>query len=245
MITSIAEKPQLKYFTFICLLNATILFANIVVVYKIVEIGSLVVSLGTLLFAFTYAIGDIVAEVYGYKLSRQLIWFTLICEVAFTIIISQSIRIPSPAYWHHQEAFDTVLAGTINVAIAHLIAVPTGAFINAYIISKWKVLWYGKHFWIRSLISTAFGEFAFSTIAPIVVWIWIMPMSKIWVIIISTYLIKMTFAVIFTYPNVLIAKWLKKAEGIDIYDHNTDYNPFKLSLRDKARLGIGKIKLVK
>lgn len=229
-ITNISLKPQLKYFNFLCMLYITGLLAAVVVVYKVVSIGPLTISEGTLIFPITYFFGDIIAEVYGYELSRSLIWYSLICEIIFTFIVSHIIKLPPPPYWQHQAEYDFVLGNIMQVALANTIAVPTGAFLNAYAITKWKVLLKGRYFWIRSLASTAIGELAFCIIASPIVFIGMLSSNQVFTIVVSTYVIKLIFAVVSIFPANVIQYILKKAEGIDIYDTNTNFNPFKLEI---------------
>lgn len=230
MIFDIAEKPQLRFYNLLCMLYLTFLLAAVVVVYKLVAVGGFVISEGTIIFPLTYIFGDIIAEVYGYRLSRRLIWFGLLCEFIFTLTIVLIIKIPGPEFWQHQEAYDQVLGKILNVSLANGLAIPTGAFVNAYVITKWKILVNGRYFWLRGLISTAIGEFIFCLIAPTVVFIGVLPIEKIIHIIVSTYSVKMIFAVISIYPVVLTANFLKRHEQVDIYDYETDFSPFRLTI---------------
>ena len=185
-----------------------------------------------MIFPATYFFGDVIAEVYGYQVSRQLIWITLACEFVFTILVSQLIRVPSPHFWNHQQYYDFVFSNLWRVAVAHLIATPFGMFVNAYAITKWKVLIRGRYFWVRSICSTAVGELLFTSIAVIVVMGTGAHMSTdhILNIIGSTYLYKLVYAVITVIPAVLLVKVLKRAEGIDIYDTDTNFNPLKFNI---------------
>jgi queuosine precursor transporter len=232
MIKNIKKAPQLKYYNLLSMAYVTFLLAAVVVVYKVVAIGSFTISEGTIIFPMTYFLGDVIAEIYGYRLSRRLIWYALICEIMFTSVITLIIKIPGPVFWHHQAAYELVLGRILHVSFANALAIPVGAFVNAYAITKWKISFKGRFFWLRSLISTAIGELVFCLIAPTVVFIGVLPLERILDIIFSTYLVKMIFAVISVYPAVLGVRLLKKHEKIDIYDYNTNFSPFRLTIDD-------------
>jgi uncharacterized integral membrane protein (TIGR00697 family) len=212
------------------MLYLAFLLAAVVVVYKVVAIGNFVVSEGTIIFPLTYLLGDMIAEVYGYQMSRRLIWFALICELIFTILVLLVIKLPGPSFWHHQAAYNQVLGQLYHVTLANLIAIPAGAFVNAFALTRWKILTKGRYFWLRSLSSTAVGEFVFCLMAPTIVFLGILPFGQVVHIIFSTYLVKLVCAVIFIYPSVILVGLIKRFENVDIYDYSTNFNPFRITV---------------
>ena len=83
----------------------------------------------------------------------------------FAFSCAGMISFKTPSGWAYQESYDQVLGKLPRVAIASFLAIFVGAFINAYAISKWKILLRGRYFWLRSLGASAIGEFIF-TIVP-------------------------------------------------------------------------------
>lgn len=223
--------PQYKYYTILIISFFTILFAADSVVYKLVKIDSYVVSAASLIFPITYLILDIIAEVYGYQSSRQLIWLSIIFDLVFTLLVTTLINTPSPMGWGQQTAYSYVFHNMIFISGSYLIATPIGSFTNTYLISKWKVLLKGKYFLIRSIFSTAIGEFFYSAIAVLIIWHGTKLQTSIPALIIVTYLTKLIWTIIGALPASAIVIVLKRLENVDdSYNYSTDFNPFKMSL---------------
>lgn len=55
------------------------------------------------------------------------------------------------------------------------------------------------------------------------------PTSKLLVVLFSAYGLEMIYALIFVWPGWAIANFLKKSEGLDVYDCDINYNPFKFT----------------
>lgn len=206
------------------------MLSTAVLIYKVVTLGPLVASAATLAIPFWYFLGDIIAEVYGYKMSRRLIWSAIICQFIFAVLCTSLIKLNSPPTWLHQDAYNQVLGSLFRVSIGSFIAVFCGAFINIYALTKWKILLKGRYFWLRSIGATAVGEAIFTVVAFVIEFLGTIPTSQLIQLILASYGIKLFIAPIAATPSSMVATLLKKLEGVDIYDNNTDFNPFKLSL---------------
>jgi queuosine precursor transporter len=102
-----------------------------------------------------------------------------------------------------------------------------GAFLNAYVLTKWKILWRGRYFWLRSLFSTAFGELIFTTIVILVNYFGVFDFKNMFELGVVSFCFKIIMSVVLTVPISLFVVWLKNKEGVDIYDYHTNFNPFK------------------
>jgi uncharacterized integral membrane protein (TIGR00697 family) len=154
-----------KYLTFLSMLFMTIKLITVVLIYKIITIGPFSASASTLVIPIWFVMGDIIAEVYGYKIARRIIFIAIICQFIFAFVCGGLISLHAPFGWAHQQAYDQVLGKLPRVAFASFLAIMTGAIINVYAISKWKILLRGKYFWLRSLGASVIGELVFTVIA--------------------------------------------------------------------------------
>lgn len=201
--------------------------------YRMVHLGWLLEPGGTLIFPASYFFGDIIAEVYGYQLVRQLIWSALFCQMALAIFITVVLHLPYPHYWHEEIDFQIVLGHSLRYAFASTIGNFFGEFVNAYLITKCKILLKGRFFWLRSLGSTCFGELALTIVVFIITFSGITSNAHVMQLVISAYLFKVIFAAIAVVPASYLVKFLKRAENIDVYDYSTNFNPFKFSIEEK------------
>src|SRR3990167_4365545 len=96
------------FFLFLIVLYVTFSLLGTVLLYKLVEVGPGLAPGGLFFLPFVLLIEDVVAEVYGYKISRLLLWFVFLSMVIFTAGTALIIHLPSPSYWHLQPDFNQV-----------------------------------------------------------------------------------------------------------------------------------------
>jgi uncharacterized integral membrane protein (TIGR00697 family) len=216
----------LSMFYFCCFIGSAILSNRLISIHEIVG------SAATLIFPFTYFCSDAIAEVYGYKVARQLIWSGLACELIFALLMTLLIKLPFPENWHYNVDYDVVLGPLPRIFIASFVAMTLGSFLNIYFLTKWKVKLRGRFFWLRSLISSTIGELIFTVLADLIIFYDKIPMHDLLQIMVTSYLFKVLFAPAALIPAIIIVIILRKIEGIDIFDYHTNFNPFKLSIND-------------
>lgn len=219
-----------KFLIFLIMLYMTIKLTTVVLIYKIITIGSFSASASTLVMPFWFVLGDIIAEVYGYKIARHIIWMAIVCQFIFAFFCVVLITFHAPAGWPHQEAYEQVLGKLPRVALASFLAIVCGGFINAYAISKWKILLNGKYFWLRSLAASSIGELVFTMIAYVTEFFGVTSFSNLVHLMLISYVIKLILNPVLILPSMFVAFLLKRLEKVDTYDYDTNFNPFKAGL---------------
>ena len=142
----------------VCLVAANLLEA------KVVQLGPIAVTAGLIVFPVSYIINDCIAEVWGFRKARLIIWMGFLMNF-FVVALGQiAIAIPAAPFWKGEEAFDFVFGMAPRIAAASLTAFLVGSFINAYVMSRMKVASQGRHFSARAILSTVAGESADSLI---------------------------------------------------------------------------------
>jgi len=66
------NKNSYKFLIVLSMLYITSSIASGIVVRKLVYFSGLIFDGGTIIFPFTFLINDIITEVYGYKIGRQV-----------------------------------------------------------------------------------------------------------------------------------------------------------------------------
>ncbi len=208
---------------------AVLLISNIASV-KLVIFGPFTFDGGTLLFPLSYIFGDILTEVYGYRASRKVIWTGFVCALLMALVFWIVGRIPGPEEWtgEQQTAFQSVLAPVSRIVMASVIAYLAGEFSNSYILAKIKIAMKGRHLWVRTISSTLVGQFVDTAIFCLVAFYGVWPMEVLIVVIISNYVFKCGFEILATPITYAVVNGLKKSEGIDVYDTDTNFNPFRI-----------------
>ena len=224
------SKSSYKFLILLAMLNAVTLATSTVLGYKQVIFAGIIEYGTTILFPATYFFQDVITEVYGYKISRQIIWGAMFCALVSASMLVLVVHLPAESSWKYQKDFDTVLDPMLRVAIASTIGTLFSSFINIYLLAKWKILVKGKYFWIRSLTSTAIGELILTVVSVLIGFIGRADFHSILNIILYAFLFKVFFSFIGIYPEVILVRFLKKSEGLDTFDYGTNFNPFKFDL---------------
>lgn len=168
----------------------------------------------TLIFPFWFIINDVIAEVYGYKLCRNILWAAFAIQLSFDLICYLAIHLPSPFDWKNQAAFDLVLGHLIRIAIGTLSAYAIGGLINIHLLTKWKALMSGRYFLLRCIGSSTIGEAFYSALNVWAILLGSLPASKIAMIMCWSYLLKIFFTSIMAYPAMLLVRFLKSSEAM-------------------------------
>jgi uncharacterized PurR-regulated membrane protein YhhQ (DUF165 family) len=82
--------------------------------------------------------------------------------------------------------------------------------------------------WLRTILSTVVGEGADSLIFILIAFTGIFPPDAIMQAVASQWFIKVAYETIATPLTYLVVNALKRAEGEDVYDQGTNFNPFQM-----------------
>ena len=205
---------------------ATLVVSNVVAV-KIAEVAGREFDAGTVLFPLAYLIGDVLTEVYGYRRARLVIWIGFACNLMVIGAIQLAIHLPAAGFWaENQEAYETVLGTTWRLFLASLAAYLVGEFVNSFVLAKMKVATRGRWLWSRTIGSTVVGQgldsVIFSTIAFAGTGIALGNQ------IVTIWVLKVLWEVAATPVTYAVVNGLKRREGVDVYDVDTDFSPFAL-----------------
>ena len=185
-----------------------------------------------LLFPVSYILNDCITEVYGYRKSRLVIWLAFGLS-AFVAVMAQLVCwLPAPLEEGSKpiaDSFNSLFSMVPRTTAASLLAFLCGSTVNAWVMSRMKVRSEGRAFGLRAILSSIAGELADSVIFfPIVFWN-IMPLPAVLKIAVMQVVAKVLYEIIVLPLTSWLVRRLKKTEGIDTYDLDVDYNPFKIS----------------
>lgn len=198
------------------------------------RVGTLPLQLSgaVIIFPISYIINDCLTEVYGFRKARLVIWMGFALS-AFIALAAQIVTmLPAPLYEESvpvADSFNTLFGLVPRTTFASLVAFICGSQFNAWIMSKMKVATKGRGFWTRAIISSLGGEFADSVIFYPIAFAGTLPFMGILGIIFTQVLVKTLYEVIILPLTTVIVKKLKAHEGIDTYDYDISYNPFKIN----------------
>jgi len=200
--------------------------ANIIAV-KVVSLGFLILPAAIFVFPLSYIVGDVLTEVYGYRWARKVIWLGFGCNLIFVFFVWVGQLLPPAPFWEGQEAYESILGYTPRLLAASFFGYLVGEFTNSFILAKMKVLTRGRWLWTRTIGSTIIGQGLDTSIFITIAFIG--TPSFVPIMILYHWLAKTIIEAAATPLTYAIVNYLKKKEAIDTYDHDTDFNPFRIS----------------
>ena len=205
----------------VCLITANILET------KQIQVLSVSLTGGLIVFPVSYIINDCVCEVWGYSKARMLIWLGFAMNFFFVMVGALCDAIPGAPYWDNEEGLHASFGLAPRIAAASFIAFICGSFINAYVMSKMKIASNGKNFSLRAILSTVAGESIDSLIFFPLALSSVVPAKELILLMVWQVILKTVYEIIALPITIRVVKALKKYEGEDVYDEGISYGWFK------------------
>lgn len=230
------QTKQYKYLGLITALYITFQLASDVTAGKLINFFGFPVSVTVIFFPITYIFADILTEVYGYGAARRVIWQVLLCSIIAGLAYQIAIILPAPAGFDASSAYARVLGSVPRILFGGWIAVWVGGLLNDYVLAKMKIWTHGRFLWTRTVGSTIVGEFANTVLFYGIALSGVLPSKLLLSSIVTGWVLKSLVEIVFTPWTYLVVFKLKTIENEDYYDRDTNFNPFILSLGEKAPL---------
>lgn len=224
-----AEGRYSHYFVFIVAVFVTCLITANITAVKLVEISGLVVPAAIIIFPLSYVIGDVLTEVYGYRRARLVIWLGFLCNLTTVVAIWLGQDLPAASFWDGQAAYERILGYTPRLLAASFLAYLVGEFANAFVLAKMKIATQGRWLWTRTIGSTLVGQGLDSLVFISLAFMGTIPGPRLLSAVVTQWLAKSAYEAAVTPLTYAVVNFLKRREGMDVYDYGTDFNPLSLS----------------
>ena len=206
----------------VCLVAANLLET------KVVQLGPISITAGLLVFPISYIINDCIAEVWGFRKARLIIWMGFLMNFMVVALGQIAVALPAAPFWEGEESFNFVFGMAPRIAVASLLAFLVGSFINAYVMSRMKIASHGKNFSARAILSTVFGESADSLIFFPLAFGGLMPISELGKMMLVQVVLKTMYEIIILPITIRVVKYIKHVDDCDVYDEHISYNVLKI-----------------
>ena len=227
------KRAQFRYFDFVMAAFVTILLlSNVLGAGKRAEvdlpgIGIWPFGAGILFFPVSYVIGDVLTEVYGYARARRCIWAGFAALLFMAFMAQVVVALPPAATWEGQAAYEAVFGQVPRIVLASMVAFWAGEFANSFVLAKMKIATRGRYLWTRTIGSTVVGQGVDSLIFyPLAFWgVW--DSETLLVVLLTQWALKVAWEALLTPGTYAAVGFLKRREGVDVYDSGTDFTPFR------------------
>jgi uncharacterized integral membrane protein (TIGR00697 family) len=225
---------SLRYFDFVMVAFVVVLLLSNVVgaekrsVVTLPWLGPWPFGAGILFFPISYVIDDILTEVYGYARARRVIWAGFAALLFMALMEWTVVHLPVAPGWTGQDSYERVFGSGWRIILASLAAFWVGDFLNSFVLAKMKIWTRGRFLWTRTIGSTIVGEGADSLIFyPLAFYgmpDW--PVQAMLMVMVGQFVLKVSWEVVLTPLTYFVVGFLKRREGMDVYDEGTDFSPF-------------------
>ena len=156
MSPRVSRSPYPYLLTLFC---AVFLISNITA-QKGVALGPLITDGAFFLFPISYVIGDLIAEVYGFRAARRAVFTGFAIAVIAVLSFYIAIWLPAADFYDMNDTFAAVLGLLPRIVVASLTGYVVGQLLNAWVLQRMKDRFGAGHLWARLIGSTIVGEFA-------------------------------------------------------------------------------------
>nr|WP_227711256.1 VUT family protein [Novosphingobium ovatum] len=231
---------------------AILLLSNLIGAAKTTQITlfghDLVFGAGILFFPISYILGDVLTEVYGYGRARRCVWvgfFALIFMAFMSLVV---VAMPPKADWGCaasadpmfaavlgekgagaicQSTYVSVFGSTWRIVGASVIAFWAGEFVNSLVLAKMKVWTGGKYLFTRTWGSTIAGQAVDSLLFYPLAFLGVWTTQAVVMVLITNWALKVAWEILLTPATYAVVGFLKRAEGVDVFDEHTNFTPFR------------------
>ncbi len=207
--------------------NVCLIAANLLET-KVIQLGSLTITAGLLVFPISYIINDCIAEVWGFRKARLIIWSGFVMNFFVVTLGLIAVSLPAAPFWEGEEHFNFVFGMAPRIVAASLMAFLVGSFLNAYVMSRMKIASRGRNFSARAIWSTVVGETADSLIFFPVAFGGVIAWRELAVMMGLQILLKSAYEVVILPVTIRVVKAVKRIDGSDVYDEGISYKVWKV-----------------
>jgi queuosine precursor transporter len=246
-----AGPRHFRYFDFMMAsFVAILLLSNLIGAAKLASVGGYTFGAGILFFPVSYVLGDVLTEVYGYAHARRCVWMGFFALIFMAFMSTVVVWMPPSPNWGCassadprfaaivqgtsagtvcQTTYESVFGSTWRIVLASVTAFWAGEFVNSFVLAKMKILTSGKHLWTRTIGSTVFGQFVDSLIFYPVAFLGTWTTHDVVLVMVTNWALKVAWEVLLTPATYAVVGFLKRREGVEVFDTDTDFSPFAKS----------------
>lgn len=222
------QKVSVPFMLLGILFNVCLIAANLLET-KVIQVCGITVTAGLLVFPVSYIINDCIAEVWGFRKARLIIWSGFAMNFFVVMLGLAAVALPGAPFWEGEEHFNFVFGMAPRIVVASLAAFLVGSFLNAYVMSKMKLASGGRHFSLRAILSTVVGETADSLIFFPVAFGGIIAWQELLLMMCIQIILKSMYEVVILPVTIRVVGLIKRIDGSDVYDEGISYKVWKIS----------------
>lgn len=189
--------------------------------------GPYAAPMGVFFFPFIYIISDILSEVYGYRISRQVSWIATFVNLLFIGLVLGICTLikPAPFVIELNSAIFTVFSTSVRVIVGSIIGAILAGWANDIIFQALKHKDGEKGFAKRKLLSSLAAESIDTVVFITIAFVGTIPFSAILPMYIIQFILKYAVEVLTEPVAHFLSAKLKKFDP-DAFEDRNNFNIF-------------------
>ena len=200
---TVGEMPLMVVST----LFVTLYLVSNVMAVKVVSISGIpCFDAGTITFPFAYMLGDVLTEIWGYRIARKVIWMTFLCNIIMVVCTQVGVWLPSLDYLDETAvAYNRIFTYVPRIVLGSLVGFLLGELSNAWLMERIKEKTKGRFLWVRTIGSSVVG-YLFDTLPFVLIaFVGVLTVEDILQMIAVQYFMKLSIEVFFGTPMAYAA----------------------------------------
>ena len=191
--------------------------------------AAVVLPASIIIFPVSYIVGDVLTEVYGFRIARGVIWLGFGANLLVVVALWLTGIIPGAPFWSPEEqgSYGRILGQVPGILVASFVAYLVGEFANSTVLALLKYKMGGRYLWVRTIGSTVVGQgldsFIFISIAFGVFGDW--SGAQVLSAAIFQWITKILYEAAATPITYAVVGYMKRKEQMDVTDVPRSLNP--------------------
>ncbi len=185
---------------------------------KFIDVAGVSIIGSQAVYVLSLITADIMAEVYGYRRVRRVLYMSLACLTAYAVALQLVVAAPPAHGFSTDRAFRTVFAQSPRIAVASVAGYFVTELVNSLVMSRLKVRLAGAFFYGRALLSVGTAQIVNAVTFFGVAFAGVMPLSALASAGAVSWLTVMGCEVCVLPLTKRLAWAVKRYEGVEHYD---------------------------
>lgn len=119
---------KFKFLPYLAMVFMMIKLLTVILIYKVITIHGIDISVSALIIPFWFICTDIIAEMYGYKTARNLIFASIVLQIVFGLLLFSQSFIEPAEIVHKNDLYAGLFNNMLRVSLASGVGIMGGEF---------------------------------------------------------------------------------------------------------------------
>lgn len=180
---------------------------------KLMDLGyGISVTSGAMAIPLVYLTTDLLNELFGPRVTRQVVWMGLGANVVLVVMALLCGAVPASQLGVPQAVFHAMFGITPRVVVASMTAYLLSSMLDVWIFHRLRRLTRERHFWLRKNGSTAVSQLVDTATFMAIAFAGVLPWSAMPGMLLGQYLVKMVAAPLGTPLSYVVLRLVRPSD---------------------------------